>query len=121
MSQFKVVPDAAGLLSGRLNYLQGRHQLLNQNLANLETKDYKRQDLVFEGLVENEKQTQSLAQSYTAKTSILTDTSKGGINGNNVNLEKETWTMTDNSVEYMTAIELLRKHYDMVRLTSGEK
>lgn len=122
MNLFKVTSESIAQISGRLNFLQSRHQLLNQNIANLETKDYKRKDLVFEGLVQD---ATALAtgdtSAYTVQSHVETDTTRGGQNGNNVNLEKETWNLTDNSIEYAASVELLKKHYDMIRLAVSER
>lgn len=116
---FRVITESSAHLIGKLDYLELRHHLLAQNLAHLETPNYLRQDMVFEGFMEREVEDMEVGalpmmRQETDKTRIKT-------NGNNVKLEEEMARMTSNSVEYMSAVETLKKNLALMKIAVADK
>lgn len=117
MADFKVITASTAFLAGKLNYLNQRHHVLSQNVAQIETPGYLTQDLNFEGFLKKES-----AAGDTVEVPILElQESAEGIkaNGNSVNIEKEIGKLTENSVEYLTAIEVLKKNISLMKLSVG--
>lgn len=118
-SQFNIFNDSMMMLSGRVGFLNNRHQVLSQNLAQLETPGYKAKDIAFEGFLEDATQNPN-GVSKTIKAEVFERNDAPGLNGNNVNLEKETARITDNSIEYTTAVQILKKNLSLVKYSITE-
>lgn len=127
MEGFKLNTDLVSRLGGRMTYLSARNDVLTQNLANLETPDYKSRDVEFQGYLED---MQSYAQGFSAKnldpffkTAQIENkisTADSGPNGNNVNMEEQMAQMAGNSIEYMVATEVIKKHLAMIKLSTAQ-
>ena len=119
MSDFKVITDTTAQLAGRLNYLSDRHNVLAQNVAQIETPGYLSQDLTFEGFVS--KENAAGATEFAPIARIEEKTADIKANGNNVSMEEEVGKLTGNSVEYLTAIEIIKQNISLMKLSVADK
>lgn len=119
MPDFKVISDSAAYLTGRLGYLSDRHQLLSQNLAHMETPNYQAQDLSFEGYLKRPDDSSDVM--FQTNQEVVTTGGSLKANGNDVNMEQEMAKLADNSVEYMTAIEILKKNVTLMKISVGDR
>lgn len=127
MEGFKLNTDIVSRLGGRMTFLSTRNDVLTQNLANLETPEYKSRDLEFEGYLEdmqnyaNTSTTQNVDPFFkTAQIENKISTADAGPNGNNVNMEDQMAQMAGNSIEYMVATEVIKKHLAMIKLSTSQ-
>jgi flagellar basal-body rod protein FlgB len=125
MTDFSI-SNAVGLLSGRIEYLDARHKLIIDNLANVDTPGFKSKDLSFDGYVNSaldnaasgnaeDASVASGGLSLHPKAEVFEREGHAKLDGNNVNVETEMANMTDNSVEFMTATEILKRHLGLIK------
>lgn len=119
MPDLKVISDSAAYLTGRLGYLSDRHGLLSQNLAHMETPNYNAQDLSFEGYLSRPDDSDGVL--FQPKETVIQTGGAIKANGNDVNMEQEMAKLADNSVEYMTAIEILKKNVTLMKISVSDK
>lgn len=113
MADFKVITDATATLAGKLDFLSTRHEVLVQNLAHLETPGYLEKDVTFEGFLAAESGEEGVAYKPIMDETESTKAIKS--NGNSVHLEEEMAKLANNSVEYMAAIEVIKKHIGLMQ------
>lgn len=111
--------------------LAARHKAITANIANVNTKDYLRVDVAFEGqlnkILESEKAKQSGTeiknpmsfQGFKPKLIISSDpTQEGSVN--NVNIEMEMAELAKNGMKYNALAHLQQKAFQgMQRLITG--
>ena len=110
-------------LAGRISYLNARHDVMVQNIANMETPNYKAKDIEFKGyLDEFQKTGQGEENTSVYKPDVeeifLQDDPKP--NGNNVSMEEQMAKMADNSVEFMVATEVIKKNLALLKFSTSE-
>lgn len=122
MSGLKLNTDIFSRLSGRLTYLNARHDVMVQNIANLETPDYKSKDVEFQGYVDDQlsEAERNLQTSFTPKMSEINIKADAKPNGNTVSIEEQMAKMADNSVEYMVASEIFKKNLSLLKFSLSE-
>lgn len=122
MSGLKLNTDIFSRLSGRLTYLNARHDVMVQNIANLETPDYKSKDVEFQGYVDDQlsESERNLQTSFTPKMSEINIKGDAKPNGNTVSIEEQMAKMADNSVEYMVASEIFKKNLSLLKFSMSE-
>lgn len=110
-------------LSGRISYLNARNDLLAQNIAHLETPNYKTKDLEFLGFVEEAaaqaKEKDNMYYNPDVKEVFVKGDPKP--NGNDVNMEQQMANIADNSVEYMVATEVIKKNLALLKFSASDQ
>lgn len=118
------MPYIENLFSGKLSNLQEaldrttrRHSLLADNLANVNTPGYKRQDIDFnivlnsklnpKGVRQRDMQ-EKLAQQASDNTSLRLD-------GNNVDMEREVMAVTETELRYETLTGLTQSYFSELK------
>lgn len=119
MADFKVISDSAAYLTGRVGYLNNRHNVLTENLAHIETPGYQSKDLSFEGFLSREQDSSDVL--CGVKQEVVETGGVRKANGNDVNMEQEMAKLADNSVEYMTAIEILKKNISLMKIAVADR
>ncbi len=128
MEGFKLNTDLISRLGGRITYLGTRNDVLSQNIANLETANYQAKDLSFSGYLDD-LQAQAKVDSNemtkeaffkTPNTENVVSTADPGPNGNNVNMEDEMAKLANNSVEFMVATDIIKKHLSHIKLATSQ-
>ncbi len=119
MSGFKLNTELLARLGGRISYLNARNNVLSNNLSNLETPEFKAQELEFDGYVEEALggADKDLKSVYTPKMEQVDAPGEAKPNGNTVNLEEQMADLADNSLEFMMATEVLKKQLSLIKLS----
>jgi flagellar basal-body rod protein FlgB len=92
-----------------------RQKTIANNIANLETPNYKRVDIKFEEIL-----SKSLGEDGSAELSdlepILYNPTDSPVkeNGNNVTMETEISSLVENSLRYKAYVRLLNKKYQQI-------
>ena len=109
--------NTINLLEKSLDLRLRRSELLASNLANIDTPNYRPADLKFEGFLK-EAQTPSGLAADTGE--VVRDQSLAtSLDGNTVNLDGEVAKVSDNTVRYTTAIELVRRKIAILSYAAG--
>jgi flagellar basal-body rod protein FlgB len=82
-----------------------RHSLLSANLANVNTPNYKRQDLDF--AITLQKESGRLAERPLART----DHANPRLDGNTVNLEQEVVGLAETELRYQALTEITARYF----------
>jgi flagellar basal-body rod protein FlgB len=99
-----------------------RHALLTQNLANVNTPGYKRKDMDFGIVLEDEiqkgpegiaKQQSSLGDDSGSDTSVRLD-------GNSVDLEREIMAMSETELHYQALIDVTSNYFNNLQTVIRE-
>lgn len=120
-------------LTGRFEWLAERNEVLARNIANSDTPDYLPRDLAaptFADLVAGLSGKLALAttsarhvvppgqRTNSFKTTTVTDAEINTV-GNGVEVERELMKLSETASAYQLAINLYKKHVDMVKLALG--
>ncbi len=99
-----------------LDGLQSRQRALADNISNINTPNYLAKRVSFEDSL-----TSAIAGGTPNSASISTQTSlePTNTNGNNVNLDEETVSLTDTGLKYQTDIEALTAKYQLLKTAIG--
>lgn len=91
-----------------------RNEVLSNNIANVDTPDFKRSDVVFESLFNREMALSGVnARADDLEAVVVTDNSEPlGLDGNNVDIEKEMTELAKNSIEYYTYINKIKSEFN---------
>ena len=116
------------VLSSAADAAWTRNEVLNNNIANVDTPGYKRQDMVFETLLQNEigrqgKTSSTLDQKVAnvdykrLKPYVYTDHSQLStrLDGNNVDIDVEEAELASNQLMYDGIIEGLNSEFERMK------
>ena len=116
------------VLSSAADAAWTRNEILNNNIANVDTPGFKRQDMKFESLLQNEIARQGKTNStldqkvadvdYTRlKPYVYTDNSQLStrLDGNNVDIDVEEAELASNQLMYDGIIEGLNKEFERMK------
>ena len=106
-----------------------RHQVITNNIANVETPYYKRSDVEFESLLRNEMNESTLtgtrtnsrhfyigpSQSIPEYRIVQDESTVMGNNQNNVDIDVEAAKQAENQLRYYTYIQQANHHINMMR------
>jgi flagellar basal-body rod protein FlgB len=104
-------------LEASLDLRLRRQQLLASNVANIDTPDFKASDLKFDGYLKEkngELQIKESAEIVTKAQGTI------GLDGNEVNLDEQVSRLSENTLRYNTALELMRRKMALLRYASTE-
>jgi flagellar basal-body rod protein FlgB len=97
-------------VEARLDFIARRQQLLSKNIANLDTPDYKAQDLKFD---------EEFA-SATSAGEVFTVDRPAKPNGNSVDLEDQMTSLAKNGLEYVLLVQYLNSDIKSLRYAITE-
>jgi flagellar basal-body rod protein FlgB len=118
---------AFDLLQGALKAAQLRQQVYANNIANADTPGYKRQDVVFESLLQSQLGLQSGQQGNVNWGSVAQiqpqvvqdNTSAISNNGNNVSINNEMTKLAENQIRYNALIEDMKLRFTRTQKAIG--
>jgi len=101
----------SNLLEKALDVSSLRHQIISNNIANVNTPEYQRKEVKFEKMLEGA--LDAGADVNNVKPRVKTDLSEafGRIDGNNVNLDKEMSDLATNTIKYNALIRQLSSKF----------
>lgn len=126
MSGFSLNTDLISRLAGRIAYLGTKNDIVSQNIANLETPNYKAKEMSFEGYLQDEMghaedSGMRGALIFSPKVNVEDSSAHPKPNGNNVSMEEEMADLADNSIEFMVATETIKKQLAMLKFAASER
>jgi flagellar basal-body rod protein FlgB len=104
------------IINENLNRYVSKLEIVTNNIANIETPNYKRREIVFEDVLEeaklqlrtsNEKHIKGIKSSYSNGKIITDQSSPSRADGNNVVLEKEIKDLNEIQLMYQALIKML--------------
>ena len=109
------------LLENYINYLSAKSKVINKNIANIGTDNYKREEVEFKNILNNnissmlkttnEKHIND-AQPNSANYEIVEDKSKNMPSGkNNVDIDTEMMNLAENTIRFKFASKKIAMHY----------
>jgi flagellar basal-body rod protein FlgB len=98
--------------------LSARQRAIADNIANINTPEYLAKRVSFESSLQS-----AIGGGDPASTVITTRTSlePTQLNGNNVNLDEETVSITDTGLKYQTTVEALTAKYQLLKTAIGSE
>ncbi|MBI5748842.1 MAG: flagellar basal body rod protein FlgB [Nitrospinae bacterium] len=123
----KIYGENIDIFKKVLDLRSERHNIISSNIANIDTPNYKSVDISFE------EQLRSAADSGSGKglkktndnhlpggvrdienirPEINIDNTPSGIDGNNVDIDKEVTKMAENTIMYNAMAQLIRQEFD---------
>jgi flagellar basal-body rod protein FlgB len=121
------------LISGKMNWLTERQQVLAQNIANADTPDYRPSDLVPFDFKTALRETTRLpparteaghlsgasARSGDARAERQRGTYETALDGNSVVLEEQLMKVAKSGMDYQLATQMYRKHVGLLKMAIG--
>jgi flagellar basal-body rod protein FlgB len=105
--------SSVDLLQKGTNAAWLRNEVISNNIANVDTPDFKRSDVQFESLLDQEIAMSGVnARADNLNAVIVVDNSDAlGLDGNNVDIEKEMTELAKNSIEYYTYVSKINSEF----------
>lgn len=119
-----IFPNVVNYLERGLDASSLRNTVLANNLANVDTPGFKRSDVSFEGLLEQETQKAGKLSTQPWKPQVVVDTNTSTRqDGNNVDVDAEMTNLAENSIYYEALIQQLTSQFSMLRtaITEGRR
>lgn len=117
--QNSMFDNTVRLLSTTMSYSLRRHEVIANNLANVETPNYKAKDLPFTAIL---KSAMDRAESrptndprFLTPRLVYDITGEVRFDGNNVNAENEMLKLVKNSGLHTTAVELMKFKFNSLK------
>ena len=99
-----------------LDYSALKQKVIGQNIANADTKNYKRKDVEFKDLLENGMQSLSSSKKSSSEFNVKEDEESAIISqGNNVDVSREMAEMAQNSIMFKFAATKLNGYYQSLQ------
>lgn len=124
------------LLEKSLNASWARNEVISQNLANVDTPNYKRKDVTFEEYLNDSLDSKRLEGNTTderhipikskntdkIKPEIAQDNSDTSmrIDGNNVDIDSEMAYLAKNTIQYNSLIQMINSNYSRIKNVISE-
>ncbi len=126
----------SSVLEKSLNAAWARNDVISQNLANVDTPEYKRKDIAFEEFLNDSMGKTSLEGNLTDKRHIpinsgnvekiepalVEDNSDSSmrIDGNNVDIDSEMANLAKNQIKYNALIQMINGSYSKIKSVISE-
>lgn len=124
LTMFFLADKTNNYLNQALDYSSLRQKVIADNIANVDTPNFKRTDVSFDAFFENSKAKLALAQTnqghvpaknFLEHSSLFTTANtRTRVDGNNVDIEFEMAKLASNSLYYETAAQLLSNRFQML-------
>ena len=99
-----------------LDYSALKHKVIGQNIANADTKNYKRKEIEFKELLDNGMKNLSGPNSSRSEFEVKTDEESAVISqGNNVDISREMADMAKNSIMFKFAAKKLNGYFETLQ------
>ncbi len=108
--------QTSGLLERYLDLAAFRHQLVANNVANIDTPGFKAQDIDFETELKRVVAAGTRPEAQVSKVDGLIERP----DGNNVSLDRESMLMAQTQLQFRVGVQLLRSEYHRLLLAINE-
>ncbi|MHB8926057.1 MAG: flagellar basal body rod protein FlgB [Bacillota bacterium] len=119
-----IFPKVVKFLERGLDASSLRNAVLADNLANVDTPGFKRSDVSFEGILEEETQRAGRLGNQEWKPGTVVDNHTSmRQDGNNVDIDAEMTNLAENSIYYNALVRQLTSQFAMLRsaITEGRR
>ncbi|MBX7148451.1 flagellar basal body protein [bacterium] len=106
------LPTTLDLMKQALDVRIAEHKVHAANIANLDTPGYKAKETSFEAKLAH---TMEGDDKWKVEMRVEDSNRPGRADGNNVSMEQEMSDMTQNSLQYMSTLNILNKHMALVK------
>lgn len=116
-----------------LDYYWERSKVIDSNIANINTPEYKRKDVVFSEVLKDKQNSRAVEGFATNERHIKINPSasklyeisvdkntRSRIDGNNVDLDLEMIEQSKNSINYNTSVEQMQSMFKRLKSVIGE-
>ena len=107
------------LLEKSLNASWARNDTIAQNIANVDTSNYKRKDVVFEDYLKDSMGRTDLEGKNIdeIQPTVVQDNSNTSmrIDGNNVDIDSEMASLAKNTIRYNALVQLINGNYSKIK------
>ncbi|OGX61740.1 MAG: flagellar basal-body rod protein FlgB [Paenibacillus sp. RIFOXYA1_FULL_44_5] len=122
--------NSMNLLNGAIGAAVLRQQVISNNIANVDTPNFKRSDVLFEDLLQNQMQSQSFAGFHPDSRHFVFSSGNAPLqskivvdqqsvmnnNKNNVDIDREMTTLAQNQLRYNVMIEQMNNDLKNFRI-----
>ncbi|MBM4267813.1 MAG: flagellar basal body rod protein FlgB [Deltaproteobacteria bacterium] len=107
-------------LADALGMHEARHNLITENIANVETPGYRARDVDFREALQAAFADDAVREEVDSPTPLVDPTSSVKADGNSVDLDREMTRLSENAFQIVTLSRLLAKKYSGLRETIAE-
>jgi flagellar basal-body rod protein FlgB len=127
MDILKLAGGSIDIFKKILDFRLERQNLISSNIANMNTPNYKSVDISFDEQMKTAMDSSSgnvlknthkghlpagIKEIEKTKSELIVDTTPSGLDGNNVDLDKEVTKMAENTIMYNTVALLILKKFE---------
>lgn len=98
-----------------MDMLWQKQQVVAHNIANSETPGFKSQEIRFQDVLQRASKQRSSGNDYGFRTSIHSNLSSGRLDGNNVDMEKESLELWQTQAHYAYLTQKVSTEYKNLR------
>ncbi len=107
----------SNIMEKALNVSQTRNDTISQNIANVDTPNYKRKDVTFEQYFTDSLNNTNIDSDDNFQPTIIEDKSdnKMRIDGNNVDIDSEMSYLAKNTIKYNALVQLINSNFSKIK------
>ncbi len=107
----------SNIMEKALNASLVRNDTISQNIANVDTPNYKRKDVAFEQYFADSLNKANMASEDDIQPTIIEDNSdnKMRIDGNNVDIDSEMSYLAKNTIKYNALVQLINSNFSKIK------
>ncbi len=107
----------SNIMEKALNASLARNDTISQNIANVDTPNYKRKDVAFEQYFADSLNRANMNDVDDVQPTIIEDNSdnKMRIDGNNVDIDSEMSYLAKNTIKYNALIQLINSNFSKIK------
>lgn len=107
----------SNIMEKALNASLVRNDTISQNIANVDTPNYKRKDVAFEQYFADSLNRANMNSEDDIQPTIIEDNSdnKMRIDGNNVDIDSEMSYLAKNTIKYNALVQLINSNFSKIK------
>ncbi len=107
----------SNIMEKALNASLARNDTISQNIANVDTPNYKRKDVAFEQYFADSLNRANMNSEDDIQPTIIEDNSdnKMRIDGNNVDIDSEMSYLAKNTIKYNALVQLINSNFSKIK------
>lgn len=108
----------SNIMEKALNASQARNDTISQNIANVDTPNYKRKDVAFEQYFTDSLNNANMdSEDNNFQPTVIEDKSdnKMRIDGNNVDIDSEMSYLAKNTIKYNALVQLINSNFSKIK------
>lgn len=112
----------SNIMEKALNASQARNDAISQNIANVDTPNYKRKDIAFEQYFNELLNDADVDSENDIQPTVVVDNSDNSmrIDGNNVDIDSEMSYLAKNTIKYNALVQLINSNFNKIKTVIRE-